>query len=266
MQSPLAVMKLLSIRHLKKRTNSVATLYLIIDGYNLMHAAGIARRSYGPGDLERCRTQLNRLLKDLLGRDAISRASVVYDAFDSTSDANRSQDQGGLHVLFAPKGTDADTEIERLLNQHSSPKQVLVVSSDHRLHKAARRRKAACVDSEEFLAGVQTSAETNTRKPQRTPPEEIISRPAADKELQAWAEKLERIEDECDPASDVRQPPQRQRTAEDVPPRTAEKQLQSWADDFERGEDQSGPTTDDGHFPEQYLKEIQRELDDRNLP
>ena len=96
----------------------MATLYLIIDGYNLMHAAGIARRSYGHGDLERCRNQLNRLLLDLLGRDAISRASVVYDAFESTSDTNRSQDHGGLHVLYAPRGTDADTEIERLLNQH----------------------------------------------------------------------------------------------------------------------------------------------------
>ena len=29
--------------------------YLIIDGYNLMHARGLARRTYGPGQLERCR-------------------------------------------------------------------------------------------------------------------------------------------------------------------------------------------------------------------
>ena len=29
---------------------------LVIDGYNLMHAAGLARATYGPGDLERCHT------------------------------------------------------------------------------------------------------------------------------------------------------------------------------------------------------------------
>ena len=241
----------------------MATLYLIIDGYNLMHAAGLARRSYGQGDLERCRNQLHRLLKDLLGRDAIRRTSVVYDAFESTSDANRSQDHGGLHVLFAPKGTDADTEIERLLNQHSSPKQVLVVSSDHRLHKAARRRKAACVDSEDFLAGVQASAETNTRGPQRSPSDESLSPPTADKELQAWADELERIEEKSEPGSNDRQPP---RAVENVPHKAAEKQLQSWADDFERGEDQSDPIADDGHFSEEYLKEIQRDVDDKTLP
>ncbi|MEO2014031.1 MAG: NYN domain-containing protein [Fuerstiella sp.] len=203
----------------------MAAHYLIIDGYNLMHAAGIARRSYGRGDLERCRNQLNRLLTDLLGRNALSRTSIVYDAFDSTSDANRSQDHAGLHVLFAPKGTDADTEIERLLNRHSSPKQVLVVSSDHRLHKAARRRKANCVDSEDFLAGIQTSAETDTRQPeQRRPPQENTSHEAV------------------------------------------EVQLQSWADEFEGLEDQADPTSEGRAFTDEYLKDIQRELDDEKLP
>ena len=202
----------------------VAAHYLIIDGYNLMHAADIARRSYGPGDLERCRNQLNRLLTDLLGRDALSRTSVVYDAFDSTSDANRSQDHAGLHVLFAPKGTDADTEIERLLSKHSSPKQVLVVSSDHRLHKAARRRRASCVDSEDFLASMQTSADTDTRQAQRRPPQEDVS-------LEAPQEKL-----------------------------------QSWADEFESVEDQPNPTSEGRAFTDEYLKDIQRELDDEKLP
>ncbi|MCP4785585.1 MAG: NYN domain-containing protein [Fuerstiella sp.] len=200
----------------------MAAHYLIIDGYNLMHAAGIARRRYGPGDLERCRNQLNRLLTELLGRNALSRTSVVYDAFDSTSDANRSQNHAGLHVLFAPKGTDADTEIEQLLKQHSSPKQVLVVSSDHRLHKAARRRKASCVDSEDFLAGIQTSADTDVRQPQR---------------------------------------PQLENTSH----LAVEEQLQSWADEFEGAEDQADPTSEGRHFTDEYLKDIQRELDEEEL-
>ena len=207
-----------------RKTKTVAAHYLIIDGYNLMHAAGLARRSYGQGDLERCRNQLNRLLLDLLGRDAISRASVVYDAFESTSDTNRSQDHGGLHVLYAPKGTDADTEIERLLNQHSSPKQVLVVSSDHRLHKAARRRKAACVDSEDFLTGIQSSAETKMRQLRQPPPEKNVSHQAG------------------------------------------EEQLQSWADEFEQSEDQADSTSNDRSFPDEYVRDIQRELDNDKLP
>ena len=128
--------------------------YLIIDGYNLMHAAGIARSSYGPGDLERCRNRLTAYLLNLLSSTVIPRTTVVYDAFESVSDDCRYFNVGGLTIIFAPKGTDADSEIELLLQQHSTPKQVVVVSGDHRLHRAAQRRKARCIDSEEFLLEV----------------------------------------------------------------------------------------------------------------
>lgn len=134
-------------------------LFLLIDGYNLMHAAGLARRRYGHGDLQRCRRQLQILLKSLLEESAQKRTTVVYDAFRSPSDAGRHQQDGSLRIVFAPKGTDADSTIERLLNSASAPKQTLVVSSDHRLHKAARRRKARAIDSEDFLADLQHSAD-----------------------------------------------------------------------------------------------------------
>lgn len=133
----------------------MAVPFLILDGYNVMHAAGITRSRYGPGDLDRCRQRLNKRLIALLSRDVLERATIVYDAFDSPSDDERLQDCGGLTVLFAPRGSDADTQIERMLRTHSAPRQVVVVSSDHRLHKAARRRKAGCVDSEEFLAALE---------------------------------------------------------------------------------------------------------------
>lgn len=116
-----------------------------------MHAAGIARPNYGPGDLERCRTQLRLLLASLLSDIVLVRTTVVYDAFESISDDCRYFNEGGVKIIFAPKGTDADSEIESLLQVHSSPRQVLVVSGDHRLHNAARRRKARCIDSEVFL-------------------------------------------------------------------------------------------------------------------
>jgi len=139
--------------------------YLIIDGYNLMHAAGIARSKYGPGDLERCRTQLRLHLQGLLASSVLLRTTVVYDAFESISDDFRHFNEGGLKIIFAPKGTDADTEIELLLQTHNSPRQVLIVSSDHRLHNAAKRRKARCIDSEEFLEEI--GHDEDSLKPRR---------------------------------------------------------------------------------------------------
>lgn len=177
--------------------------FLIIDGYNLMHAAGIARRSYGVGDLEQCRRRLNQLVVSLLRPEALARATIVYDAFESPSNDQRNSEFRGLRIVFAPRGSDADSEIERMLNRHSAPRQVVVVSGDHRLHKAASRRKAVCVDSEEFLSSLQVESELSAWR--TMPPEaptQTDSEPAppgqkpADPTLHFDSDYLKEIEDE----------------------------------------------------------------------
>jgi predicted RNA-binding protein with PIN domain len=141
----------------------MARVYLIIDGYNLMHAAGLGRRRYGPGDLERGRLRLLTLLCHRLEISTASDTTVIFDAPDRADVDGRAgvadtvnMQHGGLTVRYSSGGRDADAEIERLLSTHSSPSQVLVVSSDHRLHKAAGGRRAKCVDSEKFLDLLET--------------------------------------------------------------------------------------------------------------
>lgn len=146
----------------------MAIPFLIIDGYNLMHAAGIAKATYAQGDMERCRHQLQLRISEALDTRALGRTTLVYDAFASISDDRRIFRKHGMKIRFAPMGHDADSEIEKLLSKHSAPRQVIVVSSDHRLHKAARRRKARCVDSEIFLQQIEleTPPTSRRRKPQ----------------------------------------------------------------------------------------------------
>ncbi len=129
----------------------MAVPFLLIDGYNLMHAAGLARPTYGPGDLERCRLRLLQFLNGNLNRAEIVRATVVFDAFDAPSDLSRRQTHDGLKVLFALSGSDADSLIEELIASHSAPRQIVVVSGDRRLQKAARRRRAKSLESGQFL-------------------------------------------------------------------------------------------------------------------
>lgn len=176
----------------------MANPYLILDGYNLMHAAGIARRKYAQGDLERCRRKLEIRIAATLSPEAIARTTVVYDAFTSPGNDNRTGVSQGLRILFAPQGQDADGEIERLLNHHSAPRQIIIVSSDHRLHKAARRRKARCVDSEVFLNELESEAPQQTVK--RQPRDVKITRetPA---ELQRWEQTFQAAEEETKHAS-----------------------------------------------------------------
>ena len=124
---------------------------LLIDGYNLLHAAGLARRSYARGDLERCRRDLLRLISGQIGDEQRRRTTVVFDAKDPPPDADRHATHAEIVVLYAHENEEADDLIELIIAQHSAPKQLIVVSSDHRLHKAARRRKATPLDSDAFL-------------------------------------------------------------------------------------------------------------------
>ncbi len=63
--------------------NAVRRPYLMIDGYNLLHAAGLARRRYGPGQLERCRAQLLAWLAKHLTDGERERTTVVFDAAEA---------------------------------------------------------------------------------------------------------------------------------------------------------------------------------------
>ncbi|MFO1001094.1 MAG: NYN domain-containing protein [Planctomycetaceae bacterium] len=132
----------------------MARLYLVIDGYNLMHAAGLGRSEYGPGELERNRQRLLNQVAGILNAQTAHDALIVFDAHlavPRASDEDQPLQRSPMAVRFSRDGRDADAEIELILETHSSPRQVLIVSSDHRLHKAAARRKARCIDSEDFL-------------------------------------------------------------------------------------------------------------------
>lgn len=125
--------------------------FLIIDGYNLLHAAGLARLQYGPGDLERARQRLLALLAEKLRAEERRRCTIVFDAQQAPADLPPHGGHHGITVQFAPAGQDADTEIERLIAHHPASRRTIVVSGDHRLQKAAKRRNATPADSETFL-------------------------------------------------------------------------------------------------------------------
>ncbi len=130
----------------------MAEPFLIIDGYNLMHALGMTRLRYGPGDLERTRTAFVNYLAGRLAPAERERTTVVFDAGDAPPDLPRQSQLHAMQIVFAPPGGDADSVIEELIAGHSSPRQILVISSDHRLQKAVRRRRGRYSDSEPFAA------------------------------------------------------------------------------------------------------------------
>ena len=79
----------------------------------------------------------------------------------------------GLTVHFASQYDDADSLIEELIRRESAPRQLTVVSSDHRLQRAAHRRKAAGVDSDVWYDEVvrlrRQRQQTAADRPERPP-------------------------------------------------------------------------------------------------
>ncbi len=124
---------------------------LLIDGYNLLHAAGMGQRDYRPGDLLHCRFRLLELLRNKLSAAEIRATTVVFDARDPPPDRPAQVVISGIRVLFANPGGDADELIRNWLAHHPTPRRVTLVSGDRELQRAARSTGAKFVGSREFV-------------------------------------------------------------------------------------------------------------------
>lgn len=212
---------------------------LLIDGYNLLHAAGLAKPRYAPGDLHRRRARLLQKLADLLDPAVLSRATVVFDAHRDPPTEIPPEPSRSLTVLFAPPHQEADDMIEELLAKHSVPKQVLVVSSDHRLQKAARRRGASAIDSDLFLEQLEEDHERtpDRQAPADTPTHREPIRAELDDELAAAAEEeLRRLAAEREPAEEPTAP-----TASPPSPKDEVHDPTFWEQRLRENRDPGGP-------------------------
>ena len=121
---------------------------ILIDGYNLLHVTGIFGKGTGPGGFQRAREALIRFLAASIDAAELSQTTIVFDANESPPGLPRTVTHEGMTVCYASDYPDADTMIEELIGEHDVPRSLLVVSSDHRIQRAARKRRARFVDSE----------------------------------------------------------------------------------------------------------------------
>jgi predicted RNA-binding protein with PIN domain len=141
---------------------------LLIDGYNLLHASGIFP-SGGPPTLERSRTALLDFLAEALPAKDVPRATVVFDAAQAPPGLPRELEHRGLKVRFARRGGSADELLEELIADEPDPRHLLVVSSDHRVQRAARQRGASFTDSEPWQAELAQAARSRADSGQAQP-------------------------------------------------------------------------------------------------
>ncbi len=125
---------------------------LLIDGYNLLHATGIVGRGLGPGSLERSRRALLNFLCESIDPRHLPRTTIVFDSKDAPPGLPDQEKHGPMTVLYSRDFEDADAQIEFLIKADTAPRRLLVVSSDHRLQRAAARRRAQFIDSDVWYA------------------------------------------------------------------------------------------------------------------
>ena len=83
---------------------------LIIDGYNLLNAAGITPREPGPATFERSRQALLNFLVWALEPDELRKTTVVFDAGpNAPRNLPRTFSHHGITVRFASRYDDADS-------------------------------------------------------------------------------------------------------------------------------------------------------------
>jgi predicted RNA-binding protein with PIN domain len=125
---------------------------LLIDGYNLLNATGIFAQA-GPGtELHRTRVALLKFLSASIDPRERKATTIVFDASGAPPGLPRTINHEGITVHFAQRHSDADEMIEELLEQYREPRSLLVVSSDHRVQRAARHVGASFLDSEEWYS------------------------------------------------------------------------------------------------------------------
>ncbi|MBM4012979.1 MAG: hypothetical protein FJ286_16710 [Planctomycetes bacterium] len=130
---------------------------ILVDGYNLLHASGIFGAVRGEGGFEASRRALLDEIARLLGA-AAGGVTVVFDAADAPVGLPDRSSHQGIEVRFARRYDSADALIEELIEDHDAPAALVVVSADHRVMAAARRRRARPIPSGEWLTELRAAA------------------------------------------------------------------------------------------------------------
>jgi predicted RNA-binding protein with PIN domain len=134
---------------------------LLVDVYNVLHTPGVLPPRLAGLEVH----DLLRLIRR--SRHAGRRITLVCDGHASNGRAG-SEVSDGATIRFSGSHQEADAVIEDMLSAASAARTWLVVSSDRRVQKAARRVRAAVLDSRTFLE--QLVADESHRRRDGLPP------------------------------------------------------------------------------------------------
>ncbi len=167
---------------------------LIVDAYNVLHQAHQLPPEFGSISA----TDLCRLLERSAWAE--QRATVVCDGSPKPDEGDY---LGPIRLVYSGPGRDADSVIIDLIDRDDGPRDLVVVSNDREIRRAARRRRAKAMSAERFL-----------RHLARKPSPGGTGKPAPAGDAERWLDEfgldagtVEQLEREADAQARKRQPP-----------------------------------------------------------
>jgi uncharacterized protein len=156
----------------------------LIDGYNLMHAAGMLGRNRGPGSLQRARAALFRFLAAALPEPERNATTVVFDAPAASPGLPGDEEFQGIRVRYAVGYDSADSLMAELIRKDPAPRRLVVVSGDREVQRSARRRRAAAIDSERWVEQLRRQRQNPTDT--ESDADHKPTAPMTEAEIDAW--------------------------------------------------------------------------------
>jgi len=166
---------------------------IIIDAYNLIFQCGLQPKNLdSPLALHRTRQRLIKELSDRIEESQRHEVMLVFDAKNPRGYSTPDLNANGFKIAFAKEYEDADAMVIELLQKHSQPRQLTIVSGDHRIQTAATRRDAKAIDSDVWFDNLLALAD-------RPAPSNVLSKPKvtlSDAETQKLIDEFSDLEDQ----------------------------------------------------------------------
>jgi predicted RNA-binding protein with PIN domain len=190
----------------------------------------------------------------------------VFDAHTERSPNTTDFVVEGLRVWFAHQHREADDLIEDLIDQHPSPRSLVVVSSDRRIQIAASCRQAQAIDSRDWFDQLTlryTESSRDLHASDDIDPEAIKIAPSMEHSVSAWIQYLEMEKLTVAKPSEDSAVPKAKKTPKRSPAKQAAESTKKKTKRTARKPPQGKtPTTEESGIDPKILKRANRKLPD----
>lgn len=156
---------------------------VLVDGNNLLFVA----MGIGESDIELGKRRLCRSLMTWAAQ-VCEQVCVVFDWQEPDEGPTYIWGDRNVEVVFSGRNAPADAVLLERIRANTAPKRLLVVSSDHEIQQAARRRRARVASSAEFWSRMLTDLRSVLSSRSIEPPEKESGIPREDVDF--WLREL----------------------------------------------------------------------------